>query len=85
MGFNTASVLIQPLGVEDGLPNKAVSIQLLFLFNIAVSFLFISSQVFQYSFCSYSTIQYVLKIRLPLSFQYSFCSYSTEFTDLTLD
>ena len=37
--------------------------------------------LFQYSFCSYSTIVYI-SLENKFEFQYSFCSYSTEYSKL---
>src|SRR5699024_9630568 len=54
-----------------------VSIQLLFLFNKLVGTPKQVAWAFQYSFCSYSTDDWVHFFKDHCSFQYSFCSYST--------
>ena len=75
--FNTASVPIQLLYFSTSLPCKTISIQLLFLFNLTNKGLSLSSSIFQYSFCSYSTNICISLISSSDLFQYSFCSYST--------
>ena len=58
---------------------RAVSIQLLFLFNFSGSGVTSALVKFQYSFCSYSTWEAQRHIVHGYMFQYSFCSYSTDF------
>ena len=57
--FNTASVLIQQNINWEYEGTTHVSIQLLFLFNRNHPFQSSRNALFQYSFCSYSTSQYM--------------------------
>ena len=59
------------------LSKHLVSIQLLFLFNKVVFNMESRRVLFQYSFCSYSTVTECYKVLHRDRFQYSFCSYST--------